>query len=368
MKDSNSKIRVLLEDDNEILGNGLGHTMYRQYLPTIRYVNILNKHNIRSTFYIDIAHLLFLKKHKEFRDFETQANNIIDLIAYLSKKEMDIQLHIHSQWVHAEIRNNEVYVSDKWNIGQLTKSEQIKLAEECINELRQIKSSLNDKTLLNSFKAGSWGLQPFDVLYDVFKENGIKVVMGPIKGLKIASLDMDYSGLESETAPFFCDQEDINLIGKKNDIVVLPMTPTYLNWPDFLRYLYQIKIKSRNEREDNIDLFDAPNEITSLKPLAGKDKLSLSSKPFQTHLKMNAQPYWYLKNTFKRAYKKIKDNDFPYKLMVLETHTKDFHNSFNDIDLFFEHIKREYDDVEFVTISDVVKDLEMGKLIPLIKK
>ncbi len=27
-------IKIILEDDNEILGNGLEHPMYRQYLPT----------------------------------------------------------------------------------------------------------------------------------------------------------------------------------------------------------------------------------------------------------------------------------------------------------------------------------------------
>ena len=37
------KIKVLLEDDNEILGNGLGHPVYRQYLPTKKYVEILKK-------------------------------------------------------------------------------------------------------------------------------------------------------------------------------------------------------------------------------------------------------------------------------------------------------------------------------------
>ena len=38
-----SKIKVLLEDDNEILGNGTGHPVFRQYLPTKKYVQILNK-------------------------------------------------------------------------------------------------------------------------------------------------------------------------------------------------------------------------------------------------------------------------------------------------------------------------------------
>ena len=50
---TSQKIRILLEDDNEVLGTGLGHSMYRQYLPTKKYINILNKYNAKSTFYID---------------------------------------------------------------------------------------------------------------------------------------------------------------------------------------------------------------------------------------------------------------------------------------------------------------------------
>lgn len=60
----NNKIKIILEDDNEILGNGNGHPVYRQYLPTKKYVELLNKYNIKGTFYIDIAHYLFLNENK----------------------------------------------------------------------------------------------------------------------------------------------------------------------------------------------------------------------------------------------------------------------------------------------------------------
>jgi len=364
-----SKIRILLEDDNEILGSGLGHCMYRQYLPTLKYIDILNKHNIKSTFYIDIAHLLFLKKNKDFKDFSMQIQTIENLIGYIVKSKMEVQLHLHSQWVNAAIKNNQLYVTNKWNIGQLSKDEQTTLVEEAIQLLKEIKESFSDKIPLNSFKAGSWGLQPFDNLYKQFKEKGIKVVMGPIKGLKVEALKIDYTNLESESKPFYCDKNDINNIGKNKDIVIIPMTPTYLNWPDFLRYFFQIKIKSIFQNiVEEIDVYNAPEDIKSLKPLANKDKLNISLKPFQTHLKINAQPFWYIKNTFMRSYKAIKKTNNPYKLLVIETHTKDFKNTFKDIDNFFNYLKMNFNDIEFVTTSQVINDIENGLLNPLIKK
>ena len=368
-KNNNSKVRILLEDDNEILGSGIGHTMFRQYLPTLKYIDILKNHNAKSTFYVDIAHLLFLRKNKNFKDFNIQAQTIENLIGHIINSKMEVQLHIHSQWVNAEIKDNQVYVTKKWNIGQLSNSEQTKIVEECLLELKRIKDSFLDTIPNNSFKAGSWGLQPFDNLYKQFKEKGVKVVLGPIKGLKVDVLDMDYTNLESDSSPYYCDKKNINYIAKDKDIVVIPMTPTYLNWLDFIRYITQIISKSIFQRkEDEIDSYNPPLEITSFKPLANKDKLNISLKPFRTHLKINAQPFWYLKNTFKRSYKTVKNSDNLYKLLVIETHTKDFKNTFKDIDRFFNYLKMNFDDLEFVTASQIIKDIENGVLKPLIKK
>ena len=63
------KIKILLEDDNEIKGNGSGHPLIRQYLPTRRYIEILNKHKIKGTFYVDMAHYIFLKDNESYKDF-----------------------------------------------------------------------------------------------------------------------------------------------------------------------------------------------------------------------------------------------------------------------------------------------------------
>jgi len=359
------KIKVLLEDDNEILGNGLGHPVYRQYLPTKKYVEILNKFSIKATFYIDMAHFLFLKDHKDFKDFDFQAQTIKETIKLLAKNKMDVQIHLHSQWLGAEIKNNHVFVTDKWNIGMLTSKDQEFLFNKAHDALSEILNELNIKSNLNSYKAGSWGLQPFNTLYDVFLSKGIKLVMGPIKGLKVENLNVDYSNLHSDSIPYFASKDDINNVDNKKNIVVLPMTPTYLNWPDFLRYIFEIKFLNFTKKNNDLDKYNVPNFISKIKPLSGKDKLNFGLKPFKTHLKINAQKYWYLKNTFRRAYKKIKTSNFEYKLMVIETHTKDFIDTFTDIEMFFKYIKKNYSDVEFVTSSDIVEDINLKKLIPL---
>ena len=100
----------------------------------------------------------------------------------------------------------------------------------------------------------------------------------------------------------------------------------------------------------------------------GKDKINFSLIPFKTHLRMNSQPFWYLKNTFKRTYKLIAESDHDYKLIVLETHTKDFKNRFNDITKFFQYLSDNYPDLKFITASELVEHISQGKLKPLKKK
>ena len=360
-----NKIRILLEDDNEILGNGLGHPCHRQYLPTKKYIEILNKFSIKATFFVDMAHYLFLKKNKDYKDFHFQAQTIKETIKLLVKNKMDVQIHLHSQWSGAKIEQDNVFVTDKWNIGMLSPKDQVLLFNKAYNELYEILNELNVKPNLNSFKAGSWGLQPFNTLYDEFVNKGIKLVMGPIKGLKVKNLDLDYTNLHSDSRPYYASKEDINSVDYKKNIVVLPMTPTYLNWPDFLRYIFEVNFFGFFKSDNDIDKYDVPKSIIQMKPLSGKDKLNFGIKPFKTHLKINTQKYWYLKNTFKRAYKNIKTSNYEYKLMVIETHTKDFIDTFSDIEKFFSYVKNNFSDVEFVTSSQIVEDISSNKLAPL---
>jgi hypothetical protein len=96
------------------------------------------------------------------------------------------------------------------------------------------------------------------------------------------------------------------------------------------------------------------------------NKLKLSRVAFRTHLKINSQPLWYLKKTFSRSYHEVaKREDF--KLLVLETHTKDFVNHFYEVESFLYHIKEKYRNLQFITASDLNIKIESGECSPLIR-
>ncbi len=361
------KVYILLEDDTEIFGNGTGHIMNRMYLPVLRYVEILKEYNAKSTFYVDMAHWLFLQENADFKDFALQAELIEKTIFHLLENNMEVQLHLHSQWANARIDNGKIYVTDKWNIGQLDEEDQKRLFLKGLESLKEIINKSKFSNEFNSFKAGSWGLQPFNILYDEFANKGAKIVLGPTKGLKLPALNVDYSGMESEITPYYCRKDDINKIGNTKDIVIVPMTPTYLNWIDLTRYVIHVNYRNIMQRYDkDLDIYGVPKEILKLNPVFNRDSIHSLRMPYKTNLKMNKQPYWYLKKTFKRAYDLVMKNDSDYKLLVLETHTKDFKNVFQDIDRFMGHLTKEYENIEFITTSDLVEHIGQGKLKPIV--
>ncbi len=174
--------------------------------------------------------------------------------------------------------------------------------------------------------------------------------------------------MESEITPYYCRKDDINRIGEKKEIAIIPMTPTYLNWIDLIRYVWHVKYRKFVERHDkDMDIYGVPDEILNMNPVANRDSIQSLRMPYKTNLKMNKQPYWYLRNTFKRAYDLVMKNNFEYKLIVLETHTKDFKNVFDDIDRFMAYLTKSFNNIEFITTSDLVRHLDEGKLKPLTK-
>lgn len=355
MQDS---VKVFLEDDNEVLGNGQGDPYELQYLNTKEYNKILSSKNIKSTFYIDMGQYLFLKKNlKKNKKFASYIDSIEKTIQLLIKNKMDVQLHIHSQWHNAEYINDKFKVTDRWNIATLDNQSQLELFKHSYELLSESIKKFNGSEIINSYKAGSWGLQPFKNFHKILIDNNIKLLLGPAVDIKSEKMNIDFTNLKSKLLPYFPDTEDINKIGKKSNLFIFPISPSYLNWFDLIRYFLEKKIeKIFNRHSDN-------KEDYSKMKLNRKENFFI--KGYRTHMKINSQKFWYLKKTFQRSYKNIIKNNYKYKVIVIETHTKDFKKNLDDINRFFEFIINNYQNIEFITSQDILNDFNKNIFIPL---
>ena len=200
-------------------------------------------------------------------------------------------------------------------------------------------------------------MQPFKNFHKILIDNNIKLLLGPAVDIKSEKMNIDFTNLKSKLLPYFPDIEDINKIGKKSNLFIFPISPSYLNWFDLILYFLEKKIeKIFNRHSDN-------KEDYSKMKLNRKENFFI--KGYRTHMKINSQKFWYLKKTFQRSYKNIIKNNYKYKVIVIETHTKDFKKNLDDINRFFEFIINNYQNIEFITSQDILNDFNKNIFIPL---
>ena len=170
-------------------------------------------------------------------------------------------------------------------------------------------------------------------------------------------MKIDYTKIKSKISPYYPNPENIIDIGNKDNLFIFPITPTHLNWLDLIRYYLEKKIEKI--------LNSKPNLSGDYSKMKLENKINLSFNKFKTHMKINSHRYWYLKKTFERSYKNVVHNNFDYKVIVIETHTKDFKKNLQDIDKFFKYIIKNYKNIEFVTSNVILSDYYKKKFVPL---
>jgi len=208
------KFLILIEDDFEVMGNGLGNVADLQYLPALSLMNIAEKYNVRITFMVDVAHQLALKAHSEIPEIRLQSTLWDETLILMKERGHDVQLHLHPQWINATFKHGYFYLDNNWNIGRYAPKIQQKLIVDSVKYLNSLLCKKFPKYKVCAFKAGSWGLQPSINLQVEFEKNGIHIIMGPRDGLKVLSQGIDYTAMEEKHLPYYPDAENITKISK----------------------------------------------------------------------------------------------------------------------------------------------------------
>lgn len=96
---------VLIEDDFEVKGNGLGDVADLQYLPGLALMNIAKKHDVKLTFMVEVAQQLTMTKYKHQRGVKIQKELWDQTVKLMKEHGFDVQLHLHPQWLNAEYKD-----------------------------------------------------------------------------------------------------------------------------------------------------------------------------------------------------------------------------------------------------------------------
>ena len=219
------KFTILIEDDFEIMGNGLGNVADLQYLPALSLMNMAEEMGIKLSFMVDVAHRLTLEKfQKTYRNLRVQKLIWDETVLMMKERGFDVQLHLHPQWLNADFKDGYFHLSGNWNIGGYRAAEQKQLLMDSINFLRSLLKPVSDDYEIIAFKAGSWGLQPSEKLLAGLTDFGIKIVLGVRDGLKIPAASIDYTNLEEKELAYSPDMQDITRVAsRRNGLTVIPL-------------------------------------------------------------------------------------------------------------------------------------------------
>jgi len=352
------KILLIIEDDFELMGNGLGNTAYHQYIPANILQNICEEIGVRMTFMVDVAQIITMKKYAENNpDIKLQISLWESSLKQMIERDFDVQLHLHPQWLDASYKKPFFYLNDNWNIGRYDKSRQEYLIKNSVEYLSKLLTPIKNDYKIHSFKAGSWGMQPSQNLFELFNQYHFKVILGVRKDMYIPSAGIDYRGLEEDTLPYYPNFKDVTKIGTKGNLIVIPLTyyaPDVLTLGKLAAHLLKRKFIDTT----NLDFFynkPIPKEISTLKGIPNKKHFKPSIHPYLTHLKMSNEPFSYLKKSFDNVYSRLSKLDMNGIPVIMESHTKHYINNYHNIRQFLRYIKETYNnEVEFITLTDFV--------------
>jgi hypothetical protein len=358
------RFNILIEDDWEVMGNGLGNVAQLQYLPSLFFMKLANRLGIKLTFMVDFVQQLVYKDHiNSDYNLKLQKDLWDNTVLLMKHYGFDVQLHLHPQWMNATLKNDFFYLGNNWNFGKYSNAAQDSLIRDSINYLEDLITPVDPDYKVVAYKGGSWGLQPSGDLFKNMEKYGIRIVMGVRQGMSLPSIGVDYTTLEEPNMPYYPDYNDIcKVSSEKKEIIVIPLQ-TVTPGIKGLSFLAADILKRKISKRDSMRHYysaDIPTQISELSPVSEDSRPKFPFVTYKTHLKIGNQPYSYLKSSFDQVIKRLADTPFERIPILIECHTKQYNNYYRDIERFLAYVLEKYGDIaEFSSLTDFLKEIDV---------
>jgi hypothetical protein len=357
------KLMLLIEDDWELRGNGLGNVAQLQYTPSIFLMQLAEEFGFKVTFMVEGMQQLEFKKHAQDRNLRAQAQLWEENVCLMKEKGHDVQLHLHPQWFNARYENGFFYLNRQWNLANYQGSDRREMIGKVLSYLKELLHGIDPLYQIHSFKAGSWGLQPSEGLLKDLEDFGIRIVMGVGKGINYHTKDFyaDYSNLEETAQPYYPDYKDIQKISSSTQkIVVLPLPSYSLGMRGSLSKIKQ-RALDRRLSLSGVHEVNAPKEIRELSPMIDSKKKSF--KNIRTFDLGNAK-FDELKIAIDQIIPRYLEINSDVVPLVIQSHTKCYEGNWSDIRRFFDYVLKRYGSlISFQTMTEFLKVLPQMRIV-----
>jgi hypothetical protein len=220
------KRNAILTFDYEVfLGQHTGTITNCVLNPTRQILEILKKNNAKAIFFVDATWLLFIKENipEDFRLVEQQLKEI-------TLAGSSVELHLHPQWINAEIARNEIRFKsfDTYRLHSLSKEELLDLFGKSIHLLESITGQK-----IRCFRAGGFCIEPFSYIKAPFQKFGIKYDFSVVPGTSLKGGNVfDYDFSEAKYNGIYRFGNDVKLPDPEGSFIEVPLS-TFQNNPAY---------------------------------------------------------------------------------------------------------------------------------------
>ena len=162
---------ILITLDYELFFGGESGTVENCILrPTRKLLEVLDRQNVKVTFFVDSGYLVRakLEKHKSDK-LKKEYALVLEQIKALDAQGHSIQLHIHPHW------EDSYHDGSKWVMDtsryKLHDFSEIEIESIVYRYKKALTDIVGDKIFAH--RAGGWCIQPFSKLYKAFKKHNI---------------------------------------------------------------------------------------------------------------------------------------------------------------------------------------------------
>jgi hypothetical protein len=212
--------------------------------PTNILRELLNRYNIKATFFVDI---LYYKRLLEDNKFSTHANLIKEQLQTLLREGHRLELHLHPQWQDASFDGKQwIFPEDMtYRLQSLPTEKIFDLFKTGKKLLEDICKSVKPDYEILAFRAGGLCITPFDKLKKAFTDLNIKIDSSIAKGFKVESKYHNYDFLNAPDLDFYKFEDNPLIKDDSGNFIELPISVYKINLSD------KIKLKLSRVNYDN---------------------------------------------------------------------------------------------------------------------
>jgi len=263
--------------------------------PTNKLLEVLDRHNIKATFFVDSGYLLQAKAEQtKSLALLNEYENVVQQLKKLDAEGHSIQLHIHPHW------EDSYHDGNQW----IMDTRRYKLHDFTENEIEDIvskyKKTLTDIVVNKVFahRAGGWCIQPFSKLHKAFKKHDIWLDSTVFENGKNDSKTHFFNFKNSPTKTAWRFEYDPLIEEEEGFFRELPISTYRLSPWFFWRLIFFKKFGSKEHH--NFGDGNAAGGSTL-------DKLRMLTKPTNSVVSIDAYKSSFLEKAFK-DFQKNEDN------------------------------------------------------------